>query len=79
MQTKKIRRWACCLVGIGLALSVAPSLLDAQPRSQENQGAPRTIHEDDQPWSGTPWLVGTVLAGGAIAVAVKPAKRTHLD
>lgn len=79
MLVRRITRWACCLLGIGLIFWMAPSLLNAQPRRPQNEAPSVTIPEDQRPWPGTPWLVGTVLAVGAIAVAIKPAKRTHLD
>ena len=37
------------------------------------------ISEDARSWAGIPWAVGIILGAGAILVALKNAKRTHMD
>lgn len=80
MRKRLITGCVAGLVGMLMVLTVLQSPLEAQSRSRQNQPVSEfAIAEDKRPWAGMPWLVGTVLAVGAVLVAIKPAKRGHLD
>ena len=55
-----------------------PDRLDAAPRRGPGVVSNR-IPEDQRPWPGWPWVVGIVLTAGAVTVALKNSKRSHLD
>ena len=68
------------LVGMLMGLTVLQSPLEAQPRPQGIQPVSDiAIPESKRPWAGMPWLIGSVLAVGTVVVALKSAKRSHLD
>lgn len=80
MRKRLLAGWVAGLVGMLMVLTVLQSPLEAQSRSRRNQPVSEfAIPEDKRPWAGMPWLVGTVLAGGAVLIALKPSKRSHFD
>ena len=62
-----------------MVLTVLQSPLEAQRRQRPQPIGEFAMAEDKRPWAGLPWVVGTVLAGGAVMIALKPSKRSHLD
>jgi len=60
-----------------VVLTVLQSPLEAQRQSPS--ASHFAIPESQRPWAGKPWLVGTVLSAGAVLIALKSAKRSHLD
>ena len=64
---------------LGLALLGGMLVSPAAARRREPAKVEKGIPEEDRPWAGIPWVVGIVLGGGAVAVSLKNAKRTHLD
>lgn len=67
-----------------VALTCAAVLLFAEPARAQRRApvasrASRVIPEDQRPWPGKPWLAGIVLGLATIAIALKNAKRSHLD
>lgn len=80
MRKRFIAGCVAGMVGMLMVLTVLQSPLEAQNRSRQNQPVNEfAIPESQRPWAGLPWLIGTVLAGGAVVVALKSAKRSHLD
>ena len=80
MRKRLITGCVAGLIGMLMVLTVSQSPLEAQLRSRGVQPIGEcAIPEDKRPWAGIPWLVGTVLAAGTVVVALKPAKRSHLD
>ncbi|MCF7957852.1 MAG: hypothetical protein K9M57_05320 [Phycisphaerae bacterium] len=73
-----IRRCLMLLILVTVLVCLCDSPVQAQ-RNREPDVPKAAISEEDQSWSGWPWLVGGVLVGGTMAIGLKNAKRSHLD
>ena len=63
-----------------LGLLVLTMFLDsAEARSRRRGPVSQAIPEEQRPMAALPWIVGIGMGVVTILVALKPAKRTHLD
>ena len=63
----------------GVVLSLGwPGTIEARPAAKP-AAARNSIPEAKRPWAGKPWLAGALLTVVALLVAVKSARRSHLD
>ena len=74
-----MKKISIILVSLLLLMLVFAGELKAQQGRDWGAKPTNSILEEDQPWPGSPWIAGGVLAVGAVFVGIKNAKRTHLD
>jgi len=79
MRNKRITRFTAIILGLMVLFFAATDAANGQPSRRGRQRYTVEIPEDDRPWAGKPWLVGVVLGVGAIFIALKNARRSHLD
>ena len=74
---KNIARFILTLL---LAVTVCTLFSDSsEARSRRRGPVSSAIPEDSRPMAALPWIVGVAMGVVTTFVALKPAKRTHLD
>ena len=76
MKNKCITRFIAVLLGLMVLFFVAVDPAGAQSNNDYTVEIRRDEH---RPWAGKPWVVGLILSAGAVFIALKNAKRSHLD
>ena len=79
MRNRRITRFTAIFLGLMVLFFAAADAANGQPNRRGKGRYTVEIREDDRPWAGKPWLVGVVLGTGAVLIALKNARRSHLD
>ena len=75
MRKKVIRLFLFLVMGLILTTILADN---AEARRSRRPTSP-AIPEDQRPSTALPWIVGIGMGAVTVFVALKPAKRTHMD